>query len=239
MPPSPFLERLLTFLIPYFTETTTDLAAARAEALATLVSYGARTRAELLHAAQIIVFSFVSLETLAETVRPDLSLSMRLRLCGSANNLNRSSQKTEQALAKRLARDIPAATDPQADPINDLPDTEAEDLLRHTQATIDTHRNRANGAPSAEPQVPASGKNPAHIKASADHSAPGHSAPGKSPVAVMNDQPAPALPKPPAPREPSHSILVTQHEGNRRAWGAAMMESLAQMGMPVKSPSRI
>ena len=61
---SPFMERLLRFLIPYFTDGCANIAAARAEALETLAAYGARTRAELLCAVQIIVFSFAALEAL-------------------------------------------------------------------------------------------------------------------------------------------------------------------------------
>ena len=93
---SAFLERLLAFLVPFFAGFTSDLAAARAEALETLTSYGARTRAELLCAMQIIVFSFAALETMAEAGKPEMSPSMRIRYRGCANNLNRSSQKAEQ-----------------------------------------------------------------------------------------------------------------------------------------------
>ena len=150
---SPFIERLLRFLIPYFTDVSVDLAAARAEALETLAAYGARTRAELLCAVQIIVFSFVALEALGETRTTDMSPSMRIRLRGCANNLNRSGQKTEQTLAKRLACDAPSATDTTADPINDLPDLQVEDILQQTQSKLDSCRNRLSGnRPAHSPQ---------------------------------------------------------------------------------------
>ena len=138
---SPFLERLLRFLIPYFTGVTADIAAARAEALETLASYGARTRAELLCAVQIIVFSFAALDTLAESNMPQMSQSMRIRFRGCANNLNRSTQKTEQTLARRLACDVPDAT--QEDPIDDLPQDVAEEIMQQTQAAIQEYRNQA------------------------------------------------------------------------------------------------
>ena len=183
---SPFLERLIAFLIPYFTDVSADLAVARAEALETLAAYGARTRAELLCAVQIIVFSFAALETLAEANTAGMSPSMRLRFRGCANNLNRSSQKTEQTLAKRLVCDGPGATAEQ-DPINDMPEQAAEEILQQTQSQIDTYRNRAAG-----------------------------------------NRPAPgAQPKP-----------QSQEEQNKRLWGAAMMDTLAQMGMPVQPASR-
>ncbi len=177
---SPFLERLLRFLIPYFTDVTPDLAAARAEALETLASYGARTRAELLCAVQIIVFGFAALETLGEAKTAEMSPSLRLRFRGCANNLNRSGQKTEQTLLKRLACDAPAAT--EQEPINDLPEAQAEELLQQTQATIDTYRTRL------------SGNRPAH-----------------------------------SPQPPAHD----PKRDNKRLWSKAMMDTMAEMGMPV------
>ncbi len=180
---SPFLERLLRFLIPYFTDVTPDLAAARAEAMETLASYGARTRAELLCAAQVIVFGFATLEALHETKTTDMSPLMRLRFRGCANNLNRSCQKTEQTLIKRLDCDEPAATDAEIDPVNDVSEPQVEEALQQTQAKIDTYRNRI------------SGNRPAH-----------------------------------SPQPPAQS---SKHD-NKRLWGEAMMDTLAEMGMPVR-----
>lgn len=140
---SPFLERLLRFLIPYFTGVTADLRAARAEALETLASYGARTRAEMLSAVQIIVFSLAALETLDEAQTAEMSPALRLRFRGCANNLNRSSQKTEQTLAKRLACDVPDSLGQE--PVDDLPDHQAQELLQQTQAAIEAHRSRLPG----------------------------------------------------------------------------------------------
>ena len=142
---SPFLERLLRFLIPYFTGLTADVA--RAEALETLAAYGARTRAELLSAVQIIVFSFAALETLTEAQTTDMSSSLRLRFRGCANNLNRSSQKTEQTLAERLACDVPEA--PLQEPIEDMSDDVAEEMMQQIHASIQDSRNYAAAARAA------------------------------------------------------------------------------------------
>jgi hypothetical protein len=153
---SPFLERLLRFLIPYFTGITADIAGARVEALEILASYGARTRAELLCAVQIIVFSFAALDTLAESNAAAMSPSMRIRFRGCANNLSRSGQKTEQTLAKRLACDAPGATDIQVDPTDDIPDDVAEAILQQTQATMQEYRDymAANrSAHGAQPRI--------------------------------------------------------------------------------------
>ncbi len=40
-------------------------------------------------------------------------------------------------------------------------------------------------------------------------------------------------PRQPAPISQNLSAPLTQQEQNKRLWGAAMMETLAQMGMPV------
>jgi hypothetical protein len=105
--PSPFLERLIRFLFPFFVDVCPDPAAVRAEVLETLASYGPRTRAELLNAAQVIAYGLAGLETLQEAQGTEMSPSARLRFRGSANNLNRSSLQSQQALTKRLAFDPP------------------------------------------------------------------------------------------------------------------------------------
>ena len=258
-PASLFLDRLIAFLLPYFTAMTADTAAARAEALETLVSYGARTRAELLCSVQIIVFSFAALETLAEAAKPDLSASMRIRFRGCANNLSRSSQKTEQTLARRLACDAPEATDTQAEPIIDISEADAEQIMRDTQAAVQAYRDRASGtqaaaadrstsnpealtpaAPTPAAPTPAAANAPAQTPPSTSRPADAvtHPATGKQPaVSLQMQQPGPVLLKPPGLRPQDSCILLTDKEKNQRLWGAAMMDTLAQMGMPVKPAS--
>ena len=206
---SPFLERLLAFLIPYFTGPsftgiTADLAAARAEALETLASYGARTRAELLCAVQIIVFSFAALETLAEANTPGMSPSMRLRYRGCANNLNRHCQKTEQTLAKRLACDVPEATNIAVEPVIDVSDADVEEIMRQSQAAIQDYCDRAAAKRTT-----------------------GNHITGNHPALGIHPQSQPQAQQPPQSRE----------EQNKRLWGAAMMDTLARMGMPVTPAS--
>ena len=140
---SPFLERLLRFLIPYFTGVSADIAVARAEALETLVSYGARTRAELLCAVQIIIFSFAALDTLAEANMDHISPAMRIRFRGCANNLNRNCQKNELILAKRLACDAPKTTNPRVEPIDDVPEDVAAEIMELAKAAIQDCREHA------------------------------------------------------------------------------------------------
>ncbi len=180
---SPFLERLLRYLMPYFTGVTPDPQAARAEALETLASYGARTRGELMNAVQVIILGFSTLDTLCEATAVEMSPSMRLRFRGCANNLNRNGQKTEQTLMKRLACDVPKPTDLAAEPVADLPEAQVEETLQQTQAKIDTTRNRLCG------------NRPAHS---------------------------------PQPQQ------LSQEARNKRLWGSVMMDTLAEMGMPVQ-----
>jgi hypothetical protein len=256
IPAGAFVERLLRVLIPLFTGVSQDLVAARAEVLETLAAYGARTRAELLFAARIIAFSFAALDTLAEAAAPDLSPSMRLRFRGCANNLNRSGQKIEQALAKHLANAPPDAVDPQADIINDCPGPEADAILEQTLAEIDAHRSRAAaGRPTASQSAaanPVTGQGAAPADSAADYPTANNPAAGRpAPAAAAAVHPIdtghpaasqpitqrPAITHPttnhPAAHVPQQRPL-TQQEQTNRLWGAAMINVLAEMGLPVK-----
>ena len=170
--PSPFVDRLVAFLLPYWAGFTKDYAAARADVEETITSYGARTRAEQINAVQIIANSFAALEMLAQVKlqHQELSTAMHLRYRGCANSLSRSCQYAQNALDKRPACDAPQAPQPAAEPHADVPtpspharpaprhpqpaaephanvpDDEAAEILRRTQAKIDACRNRLAGA---------------------------------------------------------------------------------------------
>jgi hypothetical protein len=184
--PSAFLERLIRLLLPYFLGVCPDLDAARAEILETLASYGARTRSEMLNAAEIIAYGLSGLDALFEAKTAEMSPSLRLRYRGCANNLSRSCQKAEQMLTKRLASDLPQSAEPHPEPVNDMPQPEVQQAIQAVQATIATYRNRP----------------------SANH-------PTTSPQA----QPA------------------SQDDHNNHLWDGAMINALAQMGMPVQPTS--
>lgn len=180
--PSPFLEQIIRFLMPFFLGSATDFDAARWEILETLACYGARTRSQMLNAAQIIAFGMSVLETLGEVNATEMSPSLRLRYRACANSLNRSEQQHEKSLTARLARDQPDAVEPIAEPVNDLSQAEVQETVLQTQGTIDTHRNRgSNSRPAAGPQP----------------------------------------------------VAASKQERNQQLWGSAMMDALAQMGMPV------
>jgi hypothetical protein len=140
--PSPFLQCLVRFLLPYFLGVCPDLDSARAEILETLASYGARNRAELLNASQIIAYGLSGLDVLHEAKSTEMSASLRLRYRGCANTLNRSGQKNEQALNRRLAQDVPGTPEPAVEPANDLLDSVVEEAIQGAQAQIDIYRKQ-------------------------------------------------------------------------------------------------
>jgi len=94
------LECVLGFLTPLLMAgCSCDLGHARMAAIETLASYQARTQAELVKIAQIIGFGLIAMDNLRLSMA-DVSLSMRLRLRGGANALNRSAQQNNRALDK-------------------------------------------------------------------------------------------------------------------------------------------
>jgi len=139
---SPFLESIIAFLMPYFSAFAADADAARTEIIETLASYATRTRAEMLHAAQIIAFGMSTLDTLAEAKEADMSLSMRIRYRGCANGLDRACKQNETALRRRLACDLPVMVEPAPEPVNDLPDAETVSIIEAAQTAIATYRSR-------------------------------------------------------------------------------------------------
>jgi hypothetical protein len=140
--PSTYLEIIIAFLMPYFIGSAMDLHDARNEIIDTLASYGTRTRAELLKAAQIVAFGMTTLDVLSEAKTLEMSQSMRIRYRGCANGLNRSTIQMEKSLDKSLACDAPTAAEPMPEPINDLPDAEVQGAVAHARTAIDAHRNR-------------------------------------------------------------------------------------------------
>jgi hypothetical protein len=162
--PSPFLENIIRFLMPYFLPVTPGPAEARAEILETLASYNAFTRSTLLSAAQAIAFGFATLETLQEAKDPDLNAAMRLRHRSCANALTRSAEKAENALAHKRDNEATATPRPpterspqaaQTHPADDMSDPDAQAAIAFAQAQIAQHRQKAaQGKPTPHPARP-------------------------------------------------------------------------------------
>ena len=102
------MEFVLSLLVPFLTTgSLTDPALARRAAQETIAAYKAAGQDQLVTIAQLVAFALASLDNLRLSMPQDLSLSMKLKLRGTANALNRSSQRATATL-DRQRRDIPA-----------------------------------------------------------------------------------------------------------------------------------
>ncbi|MFL5279595.1 MAG: hypothetical protein ACJ8AW_00995 [Rhodopila sp.] len=142
-----FMEHVIGVLLPYFGRTTRDLDAMAAEVVETLHSYGVRTRAEFIKAAQIIALSMVTLETLAESTSSDLSEPLRLRYRGCANSLTRSTIECEKALERRLANDSPGKSAHEPATVPGRPATATPPPSSAPRASATNTPQPANDAP--------------------------------------------------------------------------------------------
>jgi hypothetical protein len=113
------LDHVLAFLIPFFLKGTGgDHAAARQGAVQLLQSYAAATDQQLLLAAEIIAFSFATLDNLGQSVAdPDMAISTRLRLRSNANALSRAACRNRQALERAQASGPDSAREPATKPV--------------------------------------------------------------------------------------------------------------------------
>ncbi len=188
----PLLDRILVLLMPFFAGTDRKLVALAV--LETLGDYMPATRAELLHAAQIIAFSMSALDSLSEAVSLDLPTAMRLRLRGGANALNRSATQTLRALDKCQA--AAAAEEPP--------------LPEPAQATRPPEPQAAEAKPAA---VPPTAVPPTAAPTAVDPTvaAAPATAPRSQPAAVKHPQPQAA------------QSVISEAE-NRRIWAQALRE---------------
>jgi hypothetical protein len=148
---SSFLETIIAFLLPYFTDAAMDKHKARSEIIDTLDSYETRTRAEMLQAAHIVALGMTTLDVLAEAKTAEMSQSMRLRYRGCANNLNRSTLQTEKALDERLVRELPHDPAEMAEPVDDMRQDEIMAVIQQHKAKIDAQRPHTQ--PAAAPHL--------------------------------------------------------------------------------------
>jgi hypothetical protein len=134
LPPA-ILETILTRLAAFFlTGAGGDLTAARHAAAQLLGAYRPETEDEYRIAANIIGFSFQSLEALSQSAAPDLPITRILRLRGSAVSLSRESREAERRLdqlQKARRQGVPA----QPAEIRAEPEPKAEKPLEVTRDT--------------------------------------------------------------------------------------------------------
>ena len=141
---SPLMTFILAALSSMMAPTLSDLALARLAAREAIDLYQARPRHELMTIGQIVAFAVTALDTLRLSMPDDLSLSMKLRLRGNANALNRSSRDCTLLLEKaRLSAGAPAES-PTPTPVSEqktkqeptLTGTDWADAMQSMAATL-------------------------------------------------------------------------------------------------------
>jgi hypothetical protein len=106
-PTNALMSLVITLLLPTFLGVTAgDIALARMAAIETINDYRARNNADLIAIAQIIACGLAALGSLSLSMDDNISLSMTLRLRGSAVALNRSAEQNRRVLNQPL-RDNP------------------------------------------------------------------------------------------------------------------------------------
>ena len=126
----PLLQVVLSLLTPLLMAggiTDTDLARRAARQAIAACNGG---QGQLVTIAQIVGFAFASLDNLRLSAAPDLSLSMKLKLRGNANALNRSTQRSTAALETHQ----PNTGHPDPSPRHDLKRARAMPRMPQTVA---------------------------------------------------------------------------------------------------------
>jgi hypothetical protein len=220
---SALMEAVIDFLLPYFMPSALDIHDARIEIVDTLTAYAARTRSEYLQVARIIAFSMTALDVLAEAKTTDMSLSMRVRYRGCANNLNRTTMQLEKALDQRLALD---AAQPDAAHC-DAPQCDAPqyDMTQPDAAQFDIPECEIpdTAAPAPQPAVETR-----HVDEQGDVVA-------RVTAAIAAHRQGLAYHQGLASSQPTTGTLAAhQAERNKQLWAQTMIDTLQQMGIPVQ-----
>lgn len=141
------LELITAFLAPMFLSASIgDLWLARLAALETIASYGARSQADLMNIAQTIGFGLAVMDNLLLSFTPDIALTMKIRLRGGANGLNRSARQNQQDVDKRR-QDNPPPQPLEAPPVgtmgdpmpfdkHEVSDAQVEATIEHAQSMV-------------------------------------------------------------------------------------------------------
>ena len=130
-----FLEEILRFLAPTFVAGAGgSIKAARDAALASLAAYDAQTEQEIRLAAQITMSGFIILETLAQSMNPELACNTVLRLRGNANATQRALNQCQRALDKLQKARRQAEQQGQPVQTQSYPATTAEPIAQPPEA---------------------------------------------------------------------------------------------------------
>jgi hypothetical protein len=168
------LHLIAALLAPIFLGVTAgDVTLARMAAIETINDYRARNNTDLVAIAQIVGCGLAALGSLSQSMADDLSLSMTLRLRGSAVSLNRSAEQNRRVLNAPLPADpdpihpawapeFPAAAFPAAEvpaaeasahpePEPFLSSTAEQQLAAESLARLETPSRIPHPAPTRTP----------------------------------------------------------------------------------------
>ena len=154
--PSHLMEFLLALLSPLLTAgSLTDIRLARLAAQEAIAAYKAQGQHELVTIAQILAFALTALDNLRLSMPPELSLSMKLKLRGNANALNRAARDNTQTLekARRATQPMEASLAEQSamagweqPPTPPNPETDNQPPAPEAAPTATQHQNRLHWA---------------------------------------------------------------------------------------------
>jgi hypothetical protein len=172
-PTNALMNLIVAFLAPVFLGITGgDLTMARMAAIETINDYRARNQADLIAIAQIILCGLAALGSLSQSMDDSISLSMVLRLRGSAVSLNRSAEQNRRVLRQPLpdtpnpyhavmAPETPADDDNLTPPEPFLSAAAIRELAAEAQARLQSPESVEDDAPTPDPE---NTKDPANTK---------------------------------------------------------------------------
>ena len=162
-PPNHLMEFILGLLAPLLMGASiTDIRLARIAATQAVAAYRAGGPGELVTIGQILAFALTALDNLRLSMAPDLSLSMKLKLRGNANALNRCARDNSKLLekARRDSTPIePGIAEQAATPGWDDPGTNHE--IAPPQAAVQPTPQETE-APPIQPATAAEHQNRLH-----------------------------------------------------------------------------
>jgi hypothetical protein len=219
-----FMERIILSLLPYFAATLSDGQDVRDTIICALSGYAARTRAEILEAAQILAYSFTALDSLAEAASEDVSLPMRLRLRGQTNALNRSKKQCQTALADSLCMDAVESAPLHLEPapigtavIQSAPEVP---VVQPKTAPLAPAEDQRVAAPTA---LPAAAPIPPRVAtASMSQGAGSMRLPGASIAAILHGAAGVRMPHRIAGTSAPSANPLTQIQKNNAIWASVM-----------------
>ncbi|WP_428486459.1 hypothetical protein [Rhodopila sp.] len=248
-PACTLMDMVTTFLTPLvMAGGIADLAHARHLATQTLLSYGPSTEADLIKIMQIVGFGLGAMDNMRLSAGDAATLSMKLRLRGCANGLNRSAQQNNQALEKDRHQRGTAQPMMEHDGTTAWPQpgpAEQAAAEAECQAAIDAARTQIEAARAGIKAAPAAPTQSAPTQALLTRTAPPRPTPPQpattAPAAATAITPAAARPTANRANPPASASDDTQAAANeaqrRLIWASAMADVAAELQADLASQS--